>query len=359
MKPEPKGWLSQLRADGASTKLLPDYPNVVQYQYPTGKNKKKPSSRIATLLCAFTAPLVLLAFARSFQLGSPTSDIQRLLRRIATAWMLEFTCKGDAAWENDIFWRKSALKPTLCDQSDDWAKQALANSRLGIEHLRDSVQLRNPCGAHCAFHTDSLATRRRGPVTGWALINPSKTGKRGCWNPVFDMKDDVCFQWFEEWKTWMKDKKHEIPEPPCPECDAERAIAIQLISKNVGRRCNHESNWKQDAFWRKSIEDPVLCQKPGGAQPDESLNLGENDLFESLAMRTPCGSLCVFHSQSVPREGVPGFNETKVVKKGWKLVDFNVTENAKGCFEPIEDLRISICRLEYDTWEIWMRTLKS
>jgi hypothetical protein len=378
MKPETKGLRFQPKGDGTPTKWLPQHPNGQRNQDPTGKNKKKPSSRVATLQCAFTVPLVLLAFAQSFHLGSPTSDIQSLIRGVGTEWTMESTCKGHSVWENDIFWREAALKPTLCDTSDDLARQmlaksriaylrnstnyladqALAKSRLGIEHLRDSIHLRSPCGAYCVFHTDSLATRRRGLVSGWALINPSNNGTRGCWNPVFDMKGDECFQWFEEWKSWMKDKKHEVPEPPCSECDAERANAIQLISMNVGRRCKHESCWKKNASWRMSVEDPALCQKPGGAKPDESLNLGEHDLFESLAMRTPCGSLCVFHSQSVPGEGVSGFNETKVAKKGWKLVDINGTKNAKGCFEPIEDVRTSNCRLLYHSWGLWMKTSK-
>ncbi|KAI2499671.1 hypothetical protein MHU86_14804 [Fragilaria crotonensis] len=162
MKSQLLGLRFQLRGNGASTPLLPHNPNEERNLDPAGKNKKKTSWPVGTLLCALTAPLVLLSLSGSVILSSTTSDVHRLLRSLNTEWTLESTCKEHPAWENDIFWRTSTLNPIVCDPADDLANQTLARSRLGIEDLRDSLHLRNPCGSYCAFHTDSLAKRRRG-----------------------------------------------------------------------------------------------------------------------------------------------------------------------------------------------------
>lgn len=317
------------------------------------RRKKEKASLRGAILYALAGTLILHGIQSPYMHW--TSGIQNTIRSKTTEWKLESTCKAHLVWYKDIFWRESALEPTVCDPTDDLEKETLAESRLGIEHLRDSVHLRNPCGSYCVFHTDSLATRRRVPVTGWALKSLSNNGTIGCWKPIYHMEVDSCFRWFDSWTHWVEDNNRGVPEPPCPECDAARPAAIELISKNVGRRCQGDStgSWEKNSFWRNSVEDPVLCKKPGSPKSRESLNLGEQDLLESLATSTPCGSLCVFHNQSLPGKGVVGSDEATVTTRGWALVDTD-KRNIKGCFQPSKDISISTCKAWSESWALRM-----
>lgn len=274
---------------------------------------------------------------------------------------VELFCKNTSEWSRDVLWRTSVQRPRLCPpkpgvKSDNaWEITSIAS-----EQLQQTIDYRTPCGAYCAFHTDSLAYANP-VVAGWVLNDRSGRGSNGCWEPIFKMHTHSCAQWFDTWIVWMKatnktpsevqlltNKTPSVLPPPqqtCPECEAKRKAALA-----IAKRCQGHNSWKNDTFWRNSVEDPEVCFI-GVPKPDASLNLGIDHLVDSLANWTPCGSYCVFHEESRPIHDNKGRNI-----KGWSLRTQESDKEKKGCFYPITDIQSSHCNQWYESWANWVNT---
>ena len=263
---------------------------------------------------------------------------------------VELFCRNSSAWANDVLWRTSIRKPQVCASTLGSHEQ----KRLDGQHLTESLYFRTPCGSHCAFHTESLLYANP-VVMGWQLADPAQKGTDGCWNPIIDMKEHDCQQYYEGWAIWVEENNKGVPETPCPECETKRAAVLASIPENMSGRCKTDISWKEDAFWRKSVENPSLCYT-GNPKPVPALNLGIDHLIDSLAMRTPCGSWCIYHDESRPKHAKPGSSIPPTVdKKGWLLEDPD-GKGIKGCFKPIKDIRSSPCKQWYKQWTKWLDT---
>ena len=264
---------------------------------------------------------------------------------------VETFCKNTSAWTNDVLWRTSVTKPRVCPPKPDFKRSSKAEKRSDRQHLVETLNFRTACGSHCAFHTDALQFATP-VVSGWHLIDATKKGSNGCWEPIVELKGHLCEQFYKEWAVWVEESNKGIPDPPCPECDTKRAAALASIPEKMGGRCKADANWKEGSFWRKSVENPTICYF-GVPKPVPSLHLGIDHLIETLASWTPCGSYCIFHEESRPKRAKPGLSgPLKPIRKGWSLQDPD-GKGIKGCFRPIEDVRTSFCNKWFKGWVRW------
>ncbi|KAI2499913.1 hypothetical protein MHU86_14583 [Fragilaria crotonensis] len=264
---------------------------------------------------------------------------------------IELFCKNSSAWASDALWRTSAHRPRLCppkrgDPAVDWEQRG-----LDAQQLQETINFRTPCGAYCAFRTDTLSFANS-VVVGWLLTDHSGKGSRGCWEPILDMHTHDCSKWFDDWKAWMLESNKLLSKPSL---EAERhAQALASMSEKIGGKCQNHESWKKNSFWRNSVEDPAVCYI-GVPTPDESLKLGKSHLINSLATRTWCGSYCVFHVESSPVHAVAGATAGQKLK-GWSLGKLEKGNAEKGCFRPIENITSSHCNQWYEKWAIWVNS---
>lgn len=306
---------------------------------------------------------------------------------------IELACKNSSLWTSDILWKTSVKSPRLCPPKRGDPVVDLQQKGLDAQQLQETIDFRTPCGAYCAFHADAAASTNA-VVTGWALIDRSGKGSNGCWEPFLDVRPHFCSKWFDDWKAWIVDFNKKAPLLPglsaeqveeakrradadakrlaeaeaeakrLAEAEAEakrraeaeaeakrRAEALASIPAVFDSRCNNNTIWIKDSYWRNSVSDPAVCvaDVPGR---EESLKLGVSYLVDSLATLTQCGSHCVFHQESSPFHAVPGQK-----LKGWSLGEHGSNET-KGCFTPIPDVRFSHCNQWYEHWVDWVKQLK-
>ena len=266
---------------------------------------------------------------------------------------IELLCKNSSVWASDGLWRTSVERPRVCppkrgDATVDWEQRG-----LDAQQLQETISFRTPCGAYCAFHTNTLSFANS-VVAGWQLIDRSGKGSHGCWEPMLDTHTHFCSKWFDDWKAWMAESKSVSTPSRQDEDSKRRAQVLASMSEKVDSRCHNDASWANNSFWRNSVENPAVCFI-GIPRSDESLNLGVSHLIDSLATGVQCGSYCVFHWESSPIHAVEGSAVGRKLK-GWSLGDLETGHGKRGCFRPIEDIRSSHCNEWYKQWTIWVNS---
>ena len=268
-----------------------------------------------------------------------------ILFAVPTAWHIYFqattsvdpppvqlSCQNTTEWSRDVLWRTSVRRPKVCPPKRGAKAVTWEQRSMDSQQLQQTIDYTTPCGAYCTFHTDSLKYANA-VIAGWVLSDRSGKGSEGCWEPIDNMKTHACSKWFDTWVAWMAERNMTASDKS--PANSNRAAALASTRKKVASRCQDHGSWKNDSFWRNSVEDPDVCYI-GVPQPDPSLNLGIEHLLESLAELTPCGSYCVYHEDSKP-------GSTKQGQKieGWSLGELESGDAQKGCFRPITDVRSS------------------
>ncbi|KAI2506761.1 sulfotransferase domain-containing protein [Fragilaria crotonensis] len=128
-------------------------------------------------------------------------------------------------------------------------------------------------------------------------------------------------------------------------------IAVYLhsirVEAPVETFCKNSSSWANDVLWRTSVASPRVCPPPRGTKRSSNAQMRSDrqHLAESLNFRTPCGSHCAFHTDTLQFA-------TPVVT-GWQLSD-PAQKGSKGCWEPIIDLKGHSCEQFYKDWAVWV-----